>query len=321
MSFFSSHVRLAAGIAMAMAGAVVAAPAALHAQADSPSSEVYTRAQDLVGNGEGAAGRALVDSMLAAARAGTPAYAEALFWRAALAQTAAEAERDYLRVSVEYPASPFAEDALLRLGMLELSRGNRRQAMQRFESLVLRYPTGRQRPRAQYWIGRTYFDDNRIAEGCTALSAARSATPGEAVELITQIDYYAQRCRGVQPAAASDVVGVGAPASTDVSPTPAPAPAPSTPAPVASAPTTPAPSASAPAVTYSVQVAAFPVRANAERYAARLRERGFDARVDGTSEPFRVRIGRYGTREAAMQRLQDLRRQSLDGFVAEVQGQ
>ena len=74
-------------------------------------------------------------------------------------------------------------------------------------------------------------------------------------------------------------------------------------------------------VTYSVQVAAFPQKVNADRYAARLRERGFDARVDGTSEPFRVRIGRYGTREAATQRLQELRRQNLDGFIAEVPGQ
>src|SRR5690606_17364488 len=253
---------------------------------DSPNAGVYARAQELVGSGEGDAGRAVVDSMLAAARAGTPEYAEALFWRAAFARTAAEAERDYLRVSVEYPTSPYAEDALLRLGMLELSRGDRRRALQRFESLVLRYPTGRQRPRAQYWIGRTYFDDNRIAEGCTALSAARGATPGDAVELRTQIDYYAQRCRGVQPAAASSVAGVGAPPSGNAAASPqpsnpvSPAPRPTTPAQATSpapttsatptttsAPTTSRTSAPAAVVTYSVQVAAFPQKANADRYA------------------------------------------------------
>ena len=327
MSFFSPHVRLAAGITMAVAGAVFAAPAALHAQADSPGSEVYIRAQDLVGNGEGAAGRALVDSMLATARAGTPAYAEALFWRAALAQTAAEAERDYLRVSVEYPASPFAEDALLRLGMLELSRGNRRQAMQRFESLVLRYPTGRQRPRAQYWIGRTYFDDNRVSEGCTALEAARGATPADAIELRTQIDYYAQRCRGVTSAAPERVVGVAAPAGSaanaPVSGAPAAQPDPA-PAAVAPAATPAAPSAAQPAtgaVHYSVQIGAFTARADAERVAQQLRNNGHDARVDGDSSPFRVRIGRYGTREAAQARLNDLRRRQMDGFVTEVPAQ
>lgn len=302
-------------LASAVAGlAVTLAPAALAAQSvlDSPNAAVYARAQELVGSGEGDAGRAVVDSMLAAARAGTPEYAEALFWRAAFARTAAEAERDYLRVSVEYPTSPYAEDALLRLGMLELSRGDRRRALQRFESLVLRYPTGRQRPRAQYWIGRTYFDDNRIAEGCTALAAARDATPEDAVELRTQIDYYAQRCRTVQPAAPERVAGVSPTSVTDAG----------TPAPVAPAPATPAaPAATAPAVTYSVQVGAFPQRASAERLVRQLRDRGLDARVDGDTAPFRVRIGRYGTREMAAQRLAELRRQGMDGFVAEVQGQ
>src|SRR5690606_295082 len=115
----------------------------------------------------------------------------------------------------------------------ELSRGDRRQALARFESVVIRYPTGRQRPRAQYWIGRTYFDDNRISEGCTALEAARGATPSDAVELRTQIDYYSQRCRGVTAAAPERVVGVAAPAGSaanaPVSGAPAPTQPPSTP--------------------------------------------------------------------------------------------
>lgn len=306
----------------------LAAPAvAAQSGTDSPNAAVYARAQDLVGRGEGSAGRALVDSMLAAARAGTPAYGEALFWRAAFAQTAAEAERDYLRVSVEYPASPYAEDALLRLGMLELSRGDRRQALARFESVVIRYPTGRQRPRAQYWIGRTYFDDNRVSEGCTALEAARGATPADAIELRTQIDYYAQRCRGVTSAAPERVVGVAAPAGSaanaPVSGAPAAQPDPA-PAAVAPAATPAAPSAAQPAtgaVHYSVQIGAFTARADAERVAQQLRNNGHDARVDGDSSPFRVRIGRYGTREAAQARLNDLRRRQMDGFVTEVPAQ
>lgn len=321
--------RLSLVSSIAVVATAFFSPPVLEAQSgpNSPNSAVYARAQDLVGRGEGSAGRALVDSMLAAARAGTPDYGEALFWRAAFAQTAAEAERDYLRVSVEYPASPYAEDALLRLGMLELSRGDRRQALARFESVVIRYPTGRQRPRAQYWIGRTYFDDNRISEGCTALEAARGATPADAIELRTQIDYYSQRCRGVTAAAPERVVGVAAPAGSaanaPVSGAPATQPAqpPATqPQPAQPTPTSPA-QGSTRAVQYSVQIGAFTARADAERVAQQLRNNGHDARVDGDTSPFRVRIGRYGTREAAQARLNELRRQRMDGFVAEVPAQ
>lgn len=50
---------------------------------------------------------------------------------------------------------------------------------------------------------------------------------------------------------------------------------------------------------WSVQVAAWPTMEEAEKFAAAIRARGYDVRVDGTSAPFRVRFGRYPTREAA----------------------
>ncbi len=283
----------------------------------SPRLPLYERAQTMVGDGDVAAGRAVVDSLMGVSRTGTPEYAEALYWRAALSGTAADAERDYLRVSVEYPSSPYAEDALLRLGMLELARGDRRAAIRRFDRIVTDHPNGRQRARAQYWMGRTYFEENRMPEGCGALAAARGATPDDQVELVTQIDYYAQRCRGVTAAAPS-------PVTTPAPTTPRPTPAPATPSRPATTPSRPpaipatAPSVSGPA--FSVQVAAFPQRTSADRFAARLRERGHEARVDGSTAPFRVRIGRFSTREAASARLAELKRQNIDGFVAEVDG-
>ncbi len=287
----------------------------------SPRLELFERAQTLVGDGEVTSGRAIVDSLLRVSRSGTPEYAEALYWRAALAATAADAERDYLRVSVEYSSSPYAEDALLRLGMLELARSDRAGAIRRFERIVTNHPEGRQRARAQYWIGRTHFDENRMAEGCSALTAARRATPDDQVELVTQIDYYAQRCRGVAAAPAPGIPPAPTPSRTTPPPptrttTPA-APAPAAPAPRPTPAAAPAAMPSA-GTAFSVQVAAFPQRESATRFAARLRERGHDARVDGTAAPFRVRIGRFPTREAATARLAELKRQSIDGFVAEV---
>ncbi|MDQ3673475.1 MAG: hypothetical protein M3365_03740, partial [Gemmatimonadota bacterium] len=90
---------------------------------------MFLRARRLVADGNGAAGRALADSLLAAATPGTPRYAEALFWRASVASTAAAAERDYRLLSIEYPLSPRAEEALLRLAQLEMARGDRSLAL------------------------------------------------------------------------------------------------------------------------------------------------------------------------------------------------
>jgi cell division septation protein DedD len=67
-----------------------------------------------------------------------------------------------------------------------------------------------------------------------------------------------------------------------------------------------------------VQVAAFNTRPQANALAERLRGRGYQARVDGTTAPFRVRIGRYPTRGAAAAALQEIKARGMDGFVTDV---
>src|SRR5579863_7002736 len=93
-----------------------------------PADSVLRRAEQMVGEGHAAEGRAIVDSVLAATQPGTPRYAEVLFTKASLSATAAETERDYRRVTVEYPSSPRSDDALLRLAQLELARGDKEEA-------------------------------------------------------------------------------------------------------------------------------------------------------------------------------------------------
>ena len=84
---------------LASAGGAQSAPAARPVLPASDS--IFKRARRLVSEGDGAAGSAIVDSMLRVSTEGTPAYGDALFWRGALAETAADAERDYRRVIVE----------------------------------------------------------------------------------------------------------------------------------------------------------------------------------------------------------------------------
>src|SRR4051812_7496525 len=84
---------------------------------------VFIRAQALVSDGNGAAGRALIDSVIAATAPTARLYPEALYWRASLASNAADAESDYKHIVVDYPLAPQAEDALLRLAQLTAAPG------------------------------------------------------------------------------------------------------------------------------------------------------------------------------------------------------
>ena len=100
----------------------------------------------------------IVDSLLRAAPEGTPAYGDALFWRGALAETAADAERDYRRVIVEYPLSPYSDDALLSLAELEQARGDRAAAYQHLQRFVREHPASPARARAGLAAARLAFE-------------------------------------------------------------------------------------------------------------------------------------------------------------------
>src|SRR4051812_165059 len=105
--------RMVRQILMVIVAAAI--PAISNAQETAVVNPVYKRAQTLVNDGNATAGRALVDSMISAAAPGSNDYAEAVFWRAVVAGTAADAEMDYRRIVVDYPRSPRVEDALIRL--------------------------------------------------------------------------------------------------------------------------------------------------------------------------------------------------------------
>jgi cell division protein FtsN len=46
-----------------------------------------------------------------------------------------------------------------------------------------------------------------------------------------------------------------------------------------------------------------------------LKKRGYEARVDGSVAPFRVRIGRYATEKDADAALKRIKAKHMDGFV------
>ena len=313
---------------LALAGLVLLAlPALAHAQRSTPPTDsLFLRAQQLVNDGDAEAGRRLADSLFNAAPAGSARQAEALYGRAALAATAAEAERDYRRLTVEYPLSPRSEDALITLAQLEMTRREYPQAIRHLERLVQEHPTSAAIPRAHFWMGRVHLEQGNLPRACASLASARSTTPRTNVELHNQIDFHSRRCLGVDTAGlvASDVTASAAPPTTTPPrrDTAAAVPAPRPTAPSAGAATSSTTSTgTATATQYTVQVAALNTRAQAEELRDKLRARGFDARVIGAGQLFRVRIGRYPTRDAASRVAADLKQRGIsrDAWVAEAE--
>src|SRR6476620_12330245 len=148
-----------------------------------PIDPVFTRAQALVSDGNGAAGRALIDSMIAATPPSAPLYPQALFWRASLAASAADAESDYKHIVVDYPLTPQAPDALLRLAQLELARGDRDAALGHLQRIPRDYPRSKSLPRASYWTDRVLFEKNDVANACLANAHALAQVDSTELEL------------------------------------------------------------------------------------------------------------------------------------------
>jgi len=293
-------------LAICAATAVAQSDSTPRTQRDS----MILRARKLADDGNAADARRLLDSVLLAAPPESRAFSEALYWRAATATTAVDAERDYRRLLVEAPLSERAEDAMLQLAQLEQARGDRRAATEHFQRFVLSYPDNPARPRAVVALTRLLFDQGLAARGCQALRQGRDIVPQASLELRNQLEFYAPRCVDFETAPAAAESSATRDTATRQKP-------PATSPPVTSPPATAPPTTS----FYSVQVAAYDTKAPADRMVRTLKARGHDdARVDGTTRPFRVRLGKYRTRAAAVQALAALKAQGQGGFVTLVKG-
>lgn len=326
-------------------GAILAvAPIAGGAQAMAGVNPVYRRAQAMVNDGNAIAGRALVDSMIAVAPAGSNDYAEGVYWRAVLAATAVNAEMDYRRIVVDYSLSPRVGDALIRLAQLEIARANYDGALRHLNRLVVEHPESPARARAGYWTARALFDKNDIQGGCASTADALLRTAADDSELRNQIAYLNQRCAGVVLAVPG--APATAPAAAMITPPPttvtrsdtgavavtvlaappvavridsARAAVVLTPEPVKN----PAPERvlREKGRAYSVQVAAYNVKSQADAMVARLKKNGYEARVDGKAAPFRVRIGKYATQSQAAAVQRSLKTKQITGFVVQADTQ
>jgi cell division septation protein DedD len=214
-----------------------------------------------------------------------------LFWRATFSKTAAGAERDYRRIAVEYPLSPRAQEALFRLAQLETTRGDRASARTHLTRIQREHPSGPISTRANVMLAQLSFGDGDDVAGCAAVSAARENLTQADVELRNQLEYYAPRCATL---AATRAAGDTTAARTTETSTQA-------------------------RQQYSVQAAAYVTRDSAEVLAKRLSTRGYNVRIVGTSKPFRVRVGRYPTRDRAAEVLREMAQVNVKGIIVEAE--
>lgn len=300
---------------------------------DATGDSLIARVQRLAGNGNPAAGRALADSALGAAKEGSAAYADALFARASVAESPDAARKQYLRIVVDYSMSPRAEYSLLRLAQMELARGDRASAKEYLRRLTLEHPDGPASAEAEYWLGRVMLADGTVLAGCASLAEAKRRVAPSDVELANQINYYALPCAAAQHAADSaradsveKVMQADSIARADSIVKAKAAEKKKTKA--ASVKTTPRKAAGEKAATpgaksaatsgWSAQVAAYDAREEAERLAKRLKDRGYETRVS-SEKPFRVRIGWFPRRSDAAELVAKLKEAKIDAFVVEAE--
>ena len=278
-------------------------------RADSTKA-LFRRAQRMVNDGQGVEARALVDSVLGAAEPRSPEEAEALFWKATLAESWESAQREYLRIMLEHELSPRAGDAMLRLAQGEAARGDREAAIRYLERLAREAPESGARAEGGLWHGRLLLEGGQRDSGCEVMRRTRSLVRSGSVELENQYEFLLRGCPepGAEPA----------PPVAPVAPVASGNSAPTNPA-AASAPSARSVDGSAAASRWSVQIAALKTSAEATAMVNRLRARGYAARVEGTVAPFRVRFGRYPTRAAAVTAAEAYRtKEKGAAFVVEV---
>jgi hypothetical protein len=239
----------------------------------------------LAQSGQVDSGRAIVRRLLATLPSGDSVYPQALLAGAKMAPDAPTVASNLNRIVVEYGAGPWADDALLLLTQLYFAQHDPAQTVQAAERLNRDYPDSPLRPRASFYGARAYFDLKNEGRGCELIRQALAGAIDD-VEFKNQVGFYASRC--------------SAPTSTTTTTNATPI------GDTAKAPAAPR--------AYAVQVLAVKSASQVDDMLTRLKVMGFVARVirDDSTGFFKVRVGRYATREEA-QRVQQRLKQKVGG--------
>ena len=252
--------------------ALAAATAPLAAQDDPRLKDALRIAQE----GGSDSARGIVTRLLSSTATTDTLYPELLYTMGLVSRSIEEMRRNYSRIVIEYSASPWADDASYRLGLLDYAAGDQTGALRNWDRILNDYPDSPLIPTASEWAAKAYFQQRKQAQACRWLTAGMAGA-GEDVELRNRLEFLNGRC------------AAGAVQPKDTAPT---------------APATPA----TPARTgFAVQVGAVNTRAAADQMAQRVKSAGFTPYVVEEGGLFKVRAGPYADRPAAQRAAEQIR--------------
>ena len=265
------------------------------APATTARSSAIAEATRLGNAGQTAAARALIDSLVKITPADAPDLDQVIFLRATFAPSVLDATFDYQKIIAD-PSSGRRREALVRVAQRALIAGDPGKALDYLKTLAQDYPDDSSLATAFFWKAAALLDTHDVIGACDANAEARSHARMSSPAMLAVIDAQeSASCPRTAP------VSIALIDTAITRPVPAAA--------------KPKPSADKSAKAYAVQVSAFPKRGDAEEMAARLNKRGFDAHVDGTQRPFRVRVGHFQTYAEAAAELKKLKAKKVAGFV------
>jgi hypothetical protein len=255
-------------------GAVLLLASPLRAQDDPRLREALRIAQE----GGSDSARVLVGNLLRSTPTTDTVYPQILFTMGLVSRSVVDMRQHYTRVAVEYTTSAWADDALFRLSLLDYAAGNLSGTSRQLDRLLSDYPDSPLLGPASEWAARALFDQRKPVEACrwVGLGIQRA---GEDVELRNRLDFLNGRC------------------TAPVNPAPVDTPAP---------PPQPAPSATR--IGFGVQVGAVNSQAAADRLVSNLTAAGFTPYVVKDRTLYKVRVGPYPDRPAAVAAAEQIRR-------------
>lgn len=249
-------------------GMLLALAAPLTAQTDARLVDALRMAQE----GSTDSARASVGQLLQATPPTDTLYPQVLYTAGLVSRNVEEMRRNFSRVAVEYTNSAWADDALMRLGLLDYASGDVVGALRQFERVRNDYPDSPLLASTSEWAARALFDQKKPAEACSWLVLGRE-TAGEDIELGNRLAFLSGRCIA--------------------------APAPDT----TTTPTTPEPTKPTKPTGFGVQIGAVNTDAAALTLVANLTAAGFTGYVVQEKNLFKVRAGPWPDRAQAQQAL------------------
>jgi cell division septation protein DedD len=290
-----------------------------------PTTPRFQEISRLAQEGYGDSARAIIARILGKTAETDASFPEALYTSGFIARTGDSMRSVFARIVVDFPASAWADKALVRLAQLEFGFNNMDKVVTDISRLFTDYPSSVMLATGALWGARAAFRQQKMQLGCDWLTRGIT-TAGDDLELKNQLQFAKQSCNigpGVQYApVVAESLRAGPPPRPVTDTTAAPVPPPPPPPPPTPPPPAPAPApapkggkpptakaaAANPASPWRVQVAAISDIAVIHRVEQQIVVAGFKAyTAPGPKGLTKVQAGPFATRAAAVAQLAKLK--------------